>query len=140
MTLLQHEIDYIAKRILEHVADRLVGIIRATIREELQMTDQAIVDLTAAVDGVVAELTTLVTDNQAAAAALAAALAASPVSNDPAIAAQTQRLVDGTAAAAAAVAALTPATAAVTAAAAAAPDPVAVAAAAAAPAPGPVTA
>jgi hypothetical protein len=112
--LFQHEIDIIADRILEHIAGRLVGTIRATIREELRMTDQAIVDLTTAVDGVVAELTTLVTDNQATAAALADALANSSASNDPAIAAQTKRLVDGTAAAAAAVAALTPAVAAVT--------------------------
>lgn len=125
MTLLQHEIDYIADRLLDHCTARFDSIIRATIREELRMTDQAILDLTAAVDGVVAELTTLVTDNQTTAAALAAALAAVAAANgaalDPDIAAQTKRLVDGTAAAAAAVAALTPATAAVAAAAATAP-------------------
>jgi hypothetical protein len=125
MTLLQHEIDIIADRILEHVADRLVRTIRATIREEMNMTDQAILDLTKAVDDVVGELVTVVTDLQADAATLAAAVAASSTALDPAIAAQTQRLVDGTKAAAAAVAALTPAAAAVSTAAAAAPDPAA---------------
>lgn len=109
MTLMQHEIDAIADRILDHVSDRLVGIIRHTIREELKMTDQAIADLTAATDQITAELALVVTDLQAEAKALAAALANANSGGavlDPAIEAQAQRLVTGANAAAAAVAAL----------------------------------
>jgi hypothetical protein len=109
MSLVQHEIDYIADRILAHVSERLVGVIRATIKKEMEiMTDQAIVALTEAEDAILAELALVVTDLSTDAKALADALAGSAASLDPLIAAQTKRLVDGTAAAVAAVAALSP--------------------------------
>jgi hypothetical protein len=108
MTLLQHEIDFIADRILNHISGRLVELVRSTIREELKMTDQAVVDLTQAVNSAVAELGEAVTVIQSEANALAAALNANGATNDPAIETQVKRLTDATAAAAKAIAALSP--------------------------------
>jgi hypothetical protein len=110
MTLLQHEIDFIADRILQHISGRLVELVRSTIREEMKMTDQAILDLTTAVNSVVAELETAVTSIQSEANALAAALASSGAALDPAIEAQVTRLNSAVAAAATAIAALQPPT------------------------------
>jgi hypothetical protein len=113
MTLLQHEVDYISDRILAHISEKLVGIIRETIKQEMKiMTDQAITDLTSATDAILAELALVVASTQNEATALAAALAANAAASgaglDPAIEAQVARLVSGTKAAAAAVAALQP--------------------------------
>lgn len=106
MTLLQHEIDYIAERLNDKIAERLDGTIRAILQKEMKrMTDQAVLDLTAATDAIVGELATVVTALQTEAKALAAALAGQP-NLDPAIEAQAARLVAGTTAAQAAVAAL----------------------------------
>lgn len=74
------------------------------------MTDQAIQDLTVAVNSVVTELTEAVTVIQSEANALAAALANSGATNDPLIEAQVTRLNSAVAAAAAAIAALSPPT------------------------------
>lgn len=111
--LMQHEIDYIADRLIEHIlphlAARLDGPIRATIREEMKrMTDQALIDLSAATDAIVAELNLVVTTLEADAAALAAALANSGAANDPALVALTAKLTAGTKAASDAMAQLTP--------------------------------
>lgn len=106
--LLQHEIDFIADRILDHISGRLEKLVRSTIREELKMTDQAVQDLTVAVNSAVAELGEAVTTIQSEANALAAALANSGATNDPAIEAQVARLNAATAAAAKAIAALSP--------------------------------
>jgi hypothetical protein len=105
---LQHELDAIADRLFDHFAARLDGPFRAIIREELKMTDQAILDLTAADDAILAELAVVVTTVHDDAAALAAALANSGASNDPAIQAQVTRLTAGTQAAKDAMAALVP--------------------------------
>src|ERR1700722_2810353 len=72
ITFLRHEINEFA----DLIAARLDGTIRAIIREELKMTDQAILDLTAAVDSAVAQMGLAVTEMQSEANALAAALAA----------------------------------------------------------------
>lgn len=108
MTLLQHEIDFIADRILNHVSGRLVELVRSTIREELKMTDQAILDLTAATNAVVTEVSALITEVQSEANALAAALANSGATNDPLIEAQVARLTTAATAAGTALAALQP--------------------------------
>jgi len=108
MTLLQHEIDAIADRILDHISGRLTELVRSTIREELKMTDQAILDLTAATNSVVTEVAALITEVQSEANALAAALAASGATNDPAIEAQVARLTGAATAAGNALAALQP--------------------------------
>lgn len=88
ITFFRHEISAFA----ELIAARLDGSIRAIIREELQMTDQAILDLTASVDAAVAAMGSAVTEMQSEANALAAALAANGTTNDPAIEAQVLRL------------------------------------------------
>lgn len=104
--LLQHEVDYIAERLLDRIETRLIQMLRATMKEELAMTDQAITDLTAADDAILGELTLVVTDLQDTAAKLAAALAASGATQDAAIEAQVARLTAGTKAASDALAAM----------------------------------
>jgi ABC-type transporter Mla subunit MlaD len=109
MTLLQHEVDYIADRILEHVAVRLVGEIRATIRREMKlMTDQAIANLNAASDDIISELALVVSVVIQESTALAAALAASPTALDPAIQAQADKLAQASKSAREAIAAIQP--------------------------------
>ena len=105
---LEHELNAIADRLFDHFAARLDGPIRAIIREELKMTDQAILDLTAADDAILAELGVVVSTAHDDAVALAALLASSGASLDPAIQAQVTRLTAGTQAAKDAMAALTP--------------------------------
>lgn len=104
MHFLRHELDAIA----DYIAARLDGTLRAIIREELKMTDQAILDLTAADNAILAELSLVVSTVQTDAAALATLLASSGTSLDPAIEAQVAVLTAGTAAAVAAMAALVP--------------------------------
>jgi hypothetical protein len=102
ITFLRHEINEFA----DLIAARLDGTIRAIIREELKMTDQAILDLTAAVDSAVAQMGLAVTEMQSEANALAAALAANGATNDPAIEAQVTRLQNASQTVAKALAAL----------------------------------
>lgn len=109
MTLLQHEIDFIADRILGRISVRLGGEIRAIIEKEMKrMIDQAITDLDAATDKIVAQLAIAVTTVQTEAKALADAIAASGASLDPEIEARAKRLSDAADAANAALAALQP--------------------------------
>ena len=111
--LLDHEIDYIAGRLFLKFADRLEGSLRAMEKEIKRMTDQAVTDITEAVDDVLTELNLVVTTLEADAAALAAALANSAAANDPALEALATRLKAGSAAAKTVLSTLVPASPAV---------------------------
>jgi hypothetical protein len=122
--LLDHEIDYIAGRLFLKFADRLEGSLRAMEKEIKRMTDQAVTDITEAVDDVLTELNLVVTTLEADAAALAAALANSASANDPALEALAGRLKAGSAAAKTVLSTLVPASPAVAPSPAAEPAPV----------------
>jgi hypothetical protein len=127
MVMVQDDIDYIAERLFRKTAERLDGILRAIIHEEMKMTDQAILDLTAATDAAVsalgAEVTALHDTGTKLAAALAANAAATGTPLGPDIEVQVAKLTAGTKSALDAVAALQAPVAAVAAVAATAPAP-----------------
>lgn len=117
MTLLDHEIDYIAERLARkigehlalHITERLDGSLRAMEKEIKRMTDQAVTDVSLAVDNVLGTLGSVVAALQTDAAALAAALANSGAANDVTLEALAKKLNDGAAAAAAVLSTVVPA-------------------------------